>query len=450
MFLTRVAIIIIAGGYALGMQAKVSIEAVRAVYESYLAGNRVLFYVGRHVQTDRVVIWGQTALSEEMVKIILEGNFSRVGQMETLLRSTGNRWRGNYKNYQLHDFFVSEPGQKDKIFTDAVRGSQELQLLDGYVDRVEEVDDGERFLDAKGEAVLPVEKINGGITECAVASGSACSLLIESFIDFDRKMFTIIEVEKQILAYFAAHMEALEGNGIVVGEMAEALKIERGQSLGRKISILKTKLDEEHFIQRIGSEPRSGDRKNVYRFADADVFLTPEEEQILTYFAAHMEALEGNGVVIGEMAEVLGISSVSLGQIITILKKKLDEGHFIQRIVSEWRSVDGKKISFYRFADAVDVLTPEEGRVVNYFAAHMGALEGNGIVVGEMADALGIKSGISLGQIITILKKKLDEGHFIQRIVSEQRSVDGKSISFYRFADAVDVEQLHIDLQGGR
>ena len=440
MFLTRLAIIIIAGGYALGLQAKGPIEAVHASHFK----DKVLFYVGRHIHTDKIVIWGQTALSEDMVKILLERNPSSVGEMEALLRSTGNRWSGNYKNYQLYDFFVSKPGQTDKVFTDVVRGSQELQLLDGYVDRVEEVDDGERFFDAKGEEVLPVVKItNGGITECAVAAGSACSLLIESFIDFDRQVFTRIEIEKQILAYFAAHMEALEGNGIVLGEMAKALKIE-SKSLGQKISILKEKLDKEHFIKRIGSERRRVEGKYVtfHRFADAVdiVVFTPEEERVLAYFEKHMEALQDNGIVIGEMAEALGIKSGgSLGKIITSLKKKLDEGHFIQRIGSEPRSVDGERINFYRFDDAVDVLTPEEERILAYFAAHMEALEGNGIVLGEMAKALKIESGESLGQKISILKKKLDEEHVIQRIGSERRRVEGKYVTFHRFADAVDV-----------
>ena len=427
MFLTRVAIIIIAGGYALGVQAKVPID-------------KVLFYVGRHIHTDRVVIWGQTALSEEMVKILLEKNPSSVGQMEALLRSTGNRWSGNYKNYQLHDFFVSKAGQTDKIFTDVVRGSQEFQLLDGYVDRVEEVDDGERFLDAKGEAVLPVEKINGGITECAVASGSACSLLTESFNDFDKLVLT--EIEKQILAYFEEYREALKGNGIVIGEMAEALGISSGESLGQMIRSLKKKLDEGHFIQRIGSKQLKVDGKLVtfYRFKGADIFLTPSEEGVLAYFAKHMEALEDNGIVVGEMAEALEIKSGgSLGKRITSLKKKLDEEHFIQRIGSERRSVDRKNV--YRFANDIVVFTPEvEKQILAYFEAHMEALEGNGIVIGEMAEALGIKSGGSLGKRITSLKKKLDEEHFIQRIGSEKRRGDRKLV--YRFVDAVDIVVL--------
>ena len=425
MFLIKIALLTVSVvSFASVAQAKVAVEAVRAVYASYLAENRVLFYIGRHVHTDRVVIWGQTALSGDMVKIIIETNFSRVEQMEALLRSTGNRWSGNYKNYQLYDFFVSEPGQTDKIFTDAVRGSQQLQLLDGYVDRVEEVDDGERFLDAKGEAVLPVEKIHGGITECAVASGSACSLLTESLKDFNRQMFT--EIEKQILAYFAAHMEALEGNGIVIGEIAKALGIKSGQSLGHTRSRLKKKLGEEHFIQRIGKK-RSVDREYVYRFDDAVAVavFSSEEERILAYFEKYRKALEGNGIVVGEMAKALEMSSGSLGKIITSLKKKLDEEHFIQRIVGESRSVK----HVYCFANAV------EDRVVNYFAAHMEALEGNGIVAGEMADALGIKSE-SLGKRIINLKKKLDEEHFIQRIGSKNRIVDGKTITFYRFDDA--------------
>ena len=443
MFLIRVAIITLVSGFTLGVQAKVSIEAVHA--------NRVLFYIGKHVHTDRVVIWGQTALSEDMVKILLEKNPYSVGQMEALLRSTGNRWRGNYKNYQLYDFFVSEPGQTDKIFTDVVRGSQELQLLDGYVDRVEEVDDGERFFDAKGEEVLPVVKItNGGITECAVAAGSACSLLIESLKDFDKLVLT--EIEKQILYHFAAHMEALAGNGIVLGEMAEALEMS-SRSLGQTRSSLKNKLDKEHFIQRIGSEPRSvdGERITFYRFADAVavVVFYPEEERILAYFAAHMEALEGNGIVLGEMADALKIESRSLGHKISILKTKLDKEHFIQRIGSEHRNVDGKQITFYRFDDVDVFLTPEKELILAYFAEHREALEGYGIVLGEMAKALGMSGG-SLRSIIRYLKEKLDKEHFIQRIGSEPRSVDGERINFYRFDDAVDVEQLQIDLRDGR
>ena len=444
MFLIKIALLTVSvASFASSAHAKVPSEAVRAVYASYLAENRVLFYIGGHLHTDRVVIWGQTALSEDMVEIILEKNPNSVGQMEALLRSTGNRWSGNYKNYQLHDFFVSEPGQTDKIFIDVVRGSQQLQLLDGYVDRVEEFDDGERFFDAKGEEVLPVEKLKGGITECAVAAGSACSLLIESLIDFDRPMPMFLEkIEKQILAYFAAHMEALEGNGIVIGEMAKALGI-KSESLVARIKSLKNKLDEEHFIQRIGSEQRRVEGKYVtfYRFADAVdvVVFTPAEERILAYFEAHMEALQGNGIVLGEMADALKIeNSQSLGKIISILKEKLDEGHFIQRIGREPRRVDGKRINFYRFEDADVVFTPEEELILAYFAAHMEALEGNGIVVGEMADALKMSSG-SLGKMIRRLKNKLDEEHFIRRIVSKLRNVDGKSITSYRFADAVDV-----------
>ena len=429
MFLIKIALLTVyVVSFVSSAQAKVAIKTVRDLYASYLAENRVLFYIGRHLHTDRVVIWGQTALSEDMVKIRLENNSFNMGPMEALLRSTGNRWRGNYKNYQLYYFDISEPGQTDKIFTDAVRGSQQLQLLGGYVDRVEEVDDGERFLDAKGEAVLPVVKItNGGITECAVAAGSACSLLIESLKDFDKLGLT--EIEKQIRSYFEEYREALEGNGIVIGEMAEALGIS-SISLGHTRSRLKKKLGEEHFIQRIGSKPRSGDSKYAYRFADAVdvVVLTPAEERILAYFAKHMEALQGNGIVIGEMAEALGIKSGgSLVNHIKSLKNKLDEEHFIQRI--------GDSKHVYRFADAVDGDTSKEEQILAYFEEHMEALEGNGIVIGEMAKALEIERGQSLGLKITILKEKLDEEHFIQRIGSEERSGDRKYV--YRFADAV-------------
>ena len=398
------------------VQAKVFAESVKKALEHYRANDIVLFYIGKHIQTDRVVIWGQTAISEAMAKILINRTPDSVVRMEEVLRSRGNRWRGNYKNYQLYEFFVSKPGQRDVIYTKAVRNSPELQLLDGYVDRVEKVEGEEIFLDVDGREVLPVKKINGGITECAVADGNACRLLREATGGV-----------KDILAYFEKHMDELGGDGIFAAEMAEALGIS-SLSLGQRRIALQKKLPVDHFIQRIENKIRhiDGTKVTVYRFDDAVT-----DEDILAYFEEHKAELNGVGIVIAKMAEALGTNSNALGRRRTKLQEKLPEGHFIQRIEKKIKTVDGKNVTVYRFDDAV---TDED--ILAYFEEHKAELNGVGIVIAKMAKALRISS-LSLGQVLSGLKNKLPKDHFIQRIEGKKTWVDGKNVTVYRFDDAV-------------
>ena len=80
-------------------------RTVSSVQHTYSNENRVLLFIGKHINSDRVAIWGQTALTNGIVRVLLESPRD-VGKMELLLRSPDYPWAENYQNYSLHDFFV--------------------------------------------------------------------------------------------------------------------------------------------------------------------------------------------------------------------------------------------------------------------------------------------------------------------------------------------------------
>lgn len=224
--------------------AKMPAQVITGAYDVYFAENRVLFYIGKHKHSDKIAIWGQTALTEDMVRILLESPRDVV-EMEALLRSTGKRWAGNYRNYSLYNFLLSEPEQTDNIFIEAVIDSSELRLLNAYVDSVEEGDGATKFFDRNGDEVLPVKKIRGGVTECAMAEGDACSRLYQSYFDYS------VNLARNQLTITEENMQRLRGRGIYIKEIVEKLGFESGSALGRARSTLKEELPEDHFIHRM-------------------------------------------------------------------------------------------------------------------------------------------------------------------------------------------------------
>ena len=254
------------------------------------------------------------------------------------------------------------------------------------------------------------------------------------------------DIAEKILVYFEMHMDKLKGDGVVAKEMAAALGI-RSKLLGRRISDLKKKLPDNHFIHQIASQGVAVERKTVthYRISPAITI----EKKILAYFKSNMDVLKGDGVKVKEMAaaliEELGIDiKTTLGRKISNLKKKLLDEHFIHPIESKLVQVKGKQKIYYRFADDVSV----EEKILAYFEDNMDKLKGDGIVNTEMADTLSEELGIdiniqSLGKRIGSLKKKYekDTDYFIHQIESKTKMVRGKRATRYRFADDVSIEE---------
>ena len=436
----RVALIVFFISFAHNAYANVSLSLVKAVHKAYLDQKRVLFYIGKHKQSDEIVMWGQTNLTEDMVQILLENPRARQ-EMEDLLRSHGNRWSGHYRAYSLYDFLLSDPEQTDRIFGKVVKGSSELHRLNGYVDRIEEVDGVTKFLDNKGNEVLP--ELNGGATECAMAEGGdACYRLYQNFLEISGKLGQDIRTpQEKVIAYFEENMSMLNGGGIFIKEMAGKLGLNSRQ-LRTARSNLKKKFSKDHFIHKIVSkqEVDNGKMTTVYRFADT---LTPREKRVLDYFEDNMQLLEENGIVAKEMTDELELKSRQLMAAISNLKKKFSKDHFIHKIVATLKRYNGKRATFYSFADAVDTLSPREEKVITYFEENMSMLNGGGIFMKEMADELELNSR-QLGGANVSLKKKLPEEHFIHKIDSERETVDGKSNTVYRFADAAGTRALKV------
>ena len=252
-----------------------------------------------------------------------------------------------------------------------------------------------------------------------------------------------LSAEERILAYFEEHEEALQGYGIVIAEMATELGFSSGKALGHRIVALRKKLAADHFIHKIENKLKRIEGKNVSVYRLIGDALTNEEKRILAYFEAHEEALQEGGIVIAEMATELDFSSgISLGYRITALQKKLAADHFIHKIESKLKMIEGKLVTFYHLSG--DALTREEKRALAYFEAHEEALQGDGIVIAEMATELGFSSGYSLGHRITALQKKLAADHFIHKIESKLKTIEGKNISVYRFSDALTNEEKRI------
>ena len=181
-------------------------------------GKRSLFYIGKHKHSDKVVIWGETSkITDKMLGLIdtkkpldvkvMYVNPRDVKAMETALREPGARWYRNkdYRNYELFSFMLSKPSETDKIFKEIVENSPELTILDGYVDRIEEVDGVIKLLDKDGNMVSPATIKNAH--ECARAEeGDACYLLYQGFVNKYRhqqlneqeEIFKVIDKESAI------------------------------------------------------------------------------------------------------------------------------------------------------------------------------------------------------------------------------------------------------------
>ena len=182
----------------------------------------------------------------------------------------------------------------------------------------------------------------------------------------------------------------------------KALDLSNGRVLGHRIAALRNKLDEDHFIHKIASKQRTikGKSVTIYIFNDA---LTRDEE-ILAYFDEHKEALQEDGIVAAEMAKDLGFSNGAvLGRRIAALRNKLDEDHFIKKIIIDKKTIKGKLSTVYSFGDSI---TSDE-EILAYFDEHKEDLQGDGIVAAEMAEALDLSHGRVLGYRIAALREKL-------------------------------------------
>ena len=440
----RVVLLVLCIGFTPNLYAKLPSSVIGKASSEYLTKNRVLFYIGKHKQSDKVVIWGQTAVTEDMVQVLLESPHD-VGKMEELLRRSGNHWAENYDSYSLYNFMLIEPNQSDRVFAKVIRASSELAFLNSYVDRIEEVDGIVKLLDKDGNAVLPVEK--GEAAQCAMAEGDVCHFLYRSFRNYSEGLVQLITPkEEELLAYFEKNMQLMEENGIAITDIVKELGFKNGHALGHAIKVIKEKLSEDpdHFIHRIETKRWWIDGKLAYfyGFADAIAPITPKEKELLVYFEKNLSLLDGNGIAIASIAKELGFSyGTSLGHALRRLKKKLSEDpdHFIHRIEPEKQWVDGKQIFFYRFTDTIAPITPKEEKVILYFEKNIELLEQGVIVIANMADKLGFTHSTSLGHALRRLKEKLSEDpdHFIHRIEPEKRWVDDKEVTFYHFADAI-------------
>ena len=329
------------------LASKVSKELVKLAYREFLQQERVLFYIGRHIHTPHVVIWGQTALSEDMVDIFLN-NQNDVGGMESLLRSQGNRWAHNYTNYRLSGFSISAYQQSDSMIRRAVKESDGLQLLNGYVEEVD-IDllgDILKLYDKDGVEVVPVEK-NFGV-ECALyREGDACALLFHTLNEMSRA--ENISPQERIQQYLEAKGEKFfsEGGYIIVAEMAKDLGM-RGSDVGQNLSNLKKKLPDGHFIRQIVSKKeRIGEDKKIIYHLEGIEPLSPGQKKVKKHFEAKGEEffLEGNHITLDEMVEHLGMKSgISVGNNLSNLKKKLPDGHFIHKIKS--KKTEGKRVYY--------------------------------------------------------------------------------------------------------
>ena len=434
--MVRAVILVLGIGFTHNLYAKPLSLDVSKLHSKYLAENRVLFYLGKHMQSDKVAIWGQTVLTEDIVRVLLESP-RNVGQMEELLRSSGNSWAGDYDNYRLYDFILSEPDQSDSFFAQVVKDSSELTPLDGYVDRIEEVDGVTKFFDKDSKEVFPVE--NEKISKCTMAKeGNACYLFYRSFLDYENLVQILTFREKDLIAYFKENKHLLEGDGILNTKIVDELEFKNGKALGWAISKLKKKLSEDtdHFIHKIVSYQRTVDDMQVryYRFADT---ITLQEKELIAYFKDNKHLLEGDGIVNTKIVEELGFKNGQvLGWAIRRLKKALPEDHFIHRIVSDQRIVDGEYVNYYRFTDAI---TPQEKELIAYFEENKRLLKGDGIINTKIVEELGFKNGQVLGFAIKRLKKTLSEDidHFIHRVEAKKSTVYNKKLLFYRFVDAI-------------
>ena len=418
---------------------KVSKELVKLAYREFSEQKRVLFYIGRHIHTPHLVIWGQTTLSEDMVAIFLK-NQNDVEGMESLLRSYGNRWASNYNNYLLSSFAISASQQSDSMIRKAVKESDGLQLLKGYVEEVDTDMFGDilKLYDKNGVEIVPVEKGERKYgAECALyPEGDACALLFHTLNEMSRAENKLPPQQEMIQQYFEAKGEEFFRNGgyIILTDMAKGLGM-RGSAVGNYLRLLKENLPEDHFIRQIIGEPIGKKRKRIYHLDGVEsLILSPEQEKVQQYFENKGEQFfrDGGYITISKVAKDLDMGRVAVGQYLSSLKEKLPDGHFIYQIVRK------KKERIYHFKGIepqikiISPITPKQEKVLQYFEDKEQFFRNGGhITAAEIADKLGM-SGNAVGKKnLIFLKKKLPDHPFIQKIVSRPEWIERKAKTIY-------------------
>ncbi len=411
MFLAKVALIASLVSFTQVVQASLPSAAISAVHEAYLAEKKALFYIGRHIHSDKIAIWGKIALTEDMVKLLLERP-EDMGAMEALLKSKDTYWRGNgrLRNYRLDKFFVDKEWRGQKILKAVARDTQGLQVFDGYIDHIEKVDGFAKFFNNQGKEVLLEEKTTRYGARCVISTGEeACKLLYTGFVGYDKNLTTS---ERSILNYFADNIDALKGVGIKISHMAKELGIS-SVWLGRTITKVQAKLADDHFVHNVKMLQLS-DGKFYYRLRQGKFYFI--EQRIIDYFESNIESVDNEGIAVATVAAEFGLSHTALGAVIRSLKNKLDKDHFIQKIINNANS--------YRFYKG-----SMSQRIVAYFEKNIDGLQGEGVDLDKMAAELGIITKV-LKRHISSMQVRLDSNHLINKIKREQ--------GYFRFLDGSD------------
>ena len=410
MFLSKVALIAALVSFTQVAQAKLPAATISVAHEAYLAEKKVLFFIGRHIHSDRIAIWSRTALTEDMVKLLLERP-KDMEAMAALLKSKVKYWRGNGRlsNYRLDNFFVDKEWQGQKILKAVARDTQGLQVFDGYIDYIEEVDGFAKFFNNQSKEVLPEEKTTRYGARCVISTGEeACKLLYTGFVGYDKNLTTS---ERSILNYFVDNIDALKGVGIKISHMAEELGIS-SVWLGRTITKVQAKLADDHFVHNVKMLQLS-DGKFYYRLRRGKFYFI--EQRIIDYFESNIESVDNNGIAVATVAAEFGLSHAALGAVIRHLKNKLDKNHFIQKISFD---LNKKVYHFYKGS------MPQ--RIVAYFEKNIDNLQGEGVDIDKMAAALDLIP-TALKRRVGYMQGRLDSDHLINQIKVEQ--------GYFRFLD---------------
>lgn len=125
--------------------------------KKYAAENKVLLYISKHMDSDKVAIWGQTALTGEMLDVWLNDRTDTMAMEKLLSLPSNQKGAESYEKYILQNFLISRPNEDGRIFAEVVDRSQQLELLTDYVDTVDK--DSGKIFTADGQEVTKAEKI---------------------------------------------------------------------------------------------------------------------------------------------------------------------------------------------------------------------------------------------------------------------------------------------------
>ena len=254
-------------------------------------------------------------------------------------------------------FLLASPRQSDSMIRSAVKESDSLQLLKGYVEEVEIDIFGNilKLYDKNGAEIVPIEKGEGKLAvECALyPEGDACALLFHTLNELSRA--ENISPQARIQQYFEDKGEEFfrKGGYIIIADIATELGMKGGRSVGYNLKHLKETLPDDHFIHKIKGSGRwiGGKNNRIYHFKVIEPqiiepqILKPEQEKIKKYLEDIGEQffLDGGYIIIADIATELGMKSgKSVGNHLMRLKKKLPNDHFIHKIKGSGRWIGGK------------------------------------------------------------------------------------------------------------